>query len=222
MTDPLPATVVIVAKAPVAGLAKTRLAAVLGPDVAADIAAAALQDTLDAVAAAPVATRAVALTGDMTRAKEGVSIRKQLAAFTVFDQRGDRFADRLVHAHRDAARHGYPVLQIGMDTPQISATMIGECAGALLGAEAVLGPATDGGWWLLGLHDPAFAECLRGVQMSRPDTGELTLLALREAGLRVRLLTTLADVDTVDDVAQVRRECPFDSNFRRATATLEV
>jgi glycosyltransferase A (GT-A) superfamily protein (DUF2064 family) len=90
----------------------------------------------------------------------------------------------------------------------------------LLSAEAVLGPAEDGGWWLLGLHDPEFAECLRKVPMSQPDTGERSLQALRAAGLRVRLLATLADVDTIDDIESVRRQCLADSNFHRATTTL--
>ena len=61
----LPVTVLVVAKAPEPGRAKTRLAATVGDQVAADIAAAALLDTLDAVADAPVAARVVALTGDL-------------------------------------------------------------------------------------------------------------------------------------------------------------
>jgi hypothetical protein len=61
----LPVTILVVAKAPVPGLAKTRLASALGPEAAADIAAAALLDTLDAVAQAPVSARVVAMTGDL-------------------------------------------------------------------------------------------------------------------------------------------------------------
>ncbi|MGI9163544.1 MAG: glycosyltransferase, partial [Mycobacterium sp.] len=56
-------TALVVAKAPVPGLAKTRLAAAVGDEAAADIAAAALLDTLDAVAGTPFAARVVALTG---------------------------------------------------------------------------------------------------------------------------------------------------------------
>ncbi|MGB8209561.1 MAG: glycosyltransferase, partial [Mycobacterium sp.] len=61
----VPVTLLVVAKAPVAGRAKTRLAATVGDQVAAEIAAAALLDTLDAVADAAVATRVVALTGEL-------------------------------------------------------------------------------------------------------------------------------------------------------------
>lgn len=222
MMDVLPVAVVVVAKAPVPGLAKTRLAAAVGAEAAADIAAAALLDTLDAVTAAPVAARVVALIGDMGQARASAVIQDRLAGFTVVEQRGDDFAERLANAHLDGARAGYPVLQIGMDTPQVSADAIGECARALLAAEAVLGPATDGGWWLLGLHDPTFAACLRTVTMSRPDTGELSLRALRAAGLRVQLVGPLTDVDTIDDIDVVRRQCLPDSNFHRLTTALGV
>src|SRR5271168_2246164 len=147
----LPVTLLVVAKAPEPGRAKTRLAATVGDRVAAEIAAAALLDTLDAVAAAPVAGRVVALTGDLAGAAGAAEIRHRLEAFTVIEQRGDSFADRLANAHADAA-DGYPVLQIGMDTPQVTAALLAGCARRLLQAPAVLGPARDGGWWVLGVQ----------------------------------------------------------------------
>jgi uncharacterized protein len=216
-------TVLVVAKAPVPGLAKTRLAASVGDAAAADIAAAALLDTLDAVARAPVAVRIVAMTGELTAASRSAEIADRLGDFTVIDQRGDDFAERLANAHVDAARvGGLPVLQIGMDTPQVTAELLAQCADALVGAEAVLGLARDGGWWVLGVAEPESAECLRSVPMSTPATGAVTLAALRDTGLDVRLLTELADVDTVDDVQEVRRACPPDSRFREVTVAVEV
>ncbi len=60
----------------------------------------------------------------------------------VVEQRGEDFAARLANAHVDAAAAaGLPVLQIGMDTPQVTADLIAECAQALLGSDAVLGMA---------------------------------------------------------------------------------
>ncbi|MDT7765522.1 MAG: uncharacterized protein QOC63_4942, partial [Mycobacterium sp.] len=67
----IPVVVLVVAKAPAPGQAKTRLAASVGAQAAADIAAAALLDTLDAVAAAQVQARVVALTGDLDNAGAG-------------------------------------------------------------------------------------------------------------------------------------------------------
>ena len=212
----LPVTVLVVAKAPVPGRAKTRLGATLGDRVAADIAAAALLDTLDAVAAAPVAARVVALTGELDAAVNAAEIRHRLESFTVIAQRGDGFADRLANAHIDAA-NGYPVLQIGMDTPQVTAKLLARCACALQLAPALLGFARDGGWWALGVHAPATAECLRSVPMSQPDTGALTLEALRSNGVDVKLVEELADVDVVDDILAVRNACAPTSRFAQAT-----
>lgn len=220
---PLPVTVLVVAKAPEPGRAKTRLAATVGDRVAAEIAAAALLDTLDAVAAAPVAAKVVALTGDLDNAAMSAEIRDRLSAFTVIGQRGDDFAERLAHAHAQAGRlfPGYPVVQIGMDTPQVSGELLADCARRLLDAEsvstAVLGLACDGGWWVLGVHTPAAAQRLRGVPMSRPDTGDLTLKALHDNGIQVTLVQRLADVDVVEDVSAVRDECAPQSRFARVT-----
>ena len=215
----IPVALLVVAKAPVPGLAKTRLAAGVGDRAAADIAAAALLDTLDAVADAPVAARVVALTGSLDDACAGDEIRRRLADFTVVPQRGTGFAERLANAHLDAARAagGLPVLQIGMDTPQVTDELIGECARELLAADAVLGLARDGGWWVLGVTDAATADCLRAIPMSRSDTGAVTLAALGDTVAHVSLVQTLADVDTVDDVQAVRRHCSPDSRFAHAT-----
>ena len=61
------------------------------------------------------------------------------------------------------------------------------------------------------------AECLRTVPMSQPDTGDLTLKALRDNGIDVVHQWTLADVDFVDDVAVVRDACAPASRFARVT-----
>lgn len=215
----IPVVGLVVAKAPVPGLAKTRLAASIGDRAAAEIAAAALLDTLDAVAAAPVQARVVAMTGDLDAACASEEIRHRLDAFTVVPQRGDDFADRLANAHLDAAdaAGNRRVLQIGMDTPQVSADMFTECARELVGTDAVLGLADDGGWWVLGVSDASMADCLREVPMSRSDTGALTLAALYAKGLHVDLVAELGDVDTVADVDAVRRQCGAESRFVRAT-----
>ncbi|WP_167109503.1 DUF2064 domain-containing protein [Mycobacterium sp. DL592] len=216
MQPPIPVTALVVAKAPVPGLAKTRLAATLGDEAAAEIAAAALLDTLDAVADTPVASRVVAMTGELDRACRQAEIRERLRAFTVIDQRGDDFAERLANAHADAAA-GRPVLQIGMDTPQVSAELLTSCARTLLATPALLGMARDGGWWILGVSEARTAECLREVPMSQADTGAVTLAALRHTVQNVSLVEELHDVDTVDDIPTVRAACRSTSRFAHAT-----
>lgn len=217
----LKVAVLVVAKAPVPGLAKTRLAATVGVTAAAELAAAALLDTLDAVTCAPVERRVVAITGDLRQASRGDEIARRLDEFTVVPQRGSGFAERLANAHADAFA-GDPVLQIGMDTPQVTADLLAECGRTLTGTDAVLGLAADGGWWVLGVTRPSLAECLRTVPMSRPDTGALTLAALRDKGIAVDLVQELADFDTVDDINGVRRRCSPVSRFAVAVERLGV
>ena len=161
----------------------------------------------------------VALTGELSAASSGAEITAGLADFIVVPQRGADFAERLANAHIDAAAAsgGLAVLQIGMDTPQVTDEMIGDCARELLAADAVLGLARDGGWWLLGVTEGAMADCLRAIPMSRSDTGAVTLAALENTGNHVSLVPTLADVDTIGDVDEVRRVCAPGSRFVRAT-----
>lgn len=214
----IPVTLVVIAKAPVAGLAKTRLAVAVGEQAAADIAAATLLDTLDAVDATPVEFRVVALTGDLGRASSSRQIRSRLNDLHVVAQRGDDFSARLANAIADAAAAGgaRPVLLIASDTPQVTAGLLAECAQALLETDVVFGMARDGGWWVLGVTEPAMAECLHSIPTSRSDTGPATLEALRDKGLAVTLVAGLSDVDTVADVDIVRADCAPDSRFINA------
>ncbi|MFI6304515.1 DUF2064 domain-containing protein [Amycolatopsis thailandensis] len=205
----------IVAKAPVPGFAKTRLCPPATPEQAAEIAAASLLDTLDAALLTPDARVVVALTGDLGKAAHGREIATALRKTEVIPQRGDGFDVRLANAHADAPRPGESVLQIGMDTPQVTPALLAEAANRL--EDSVLGPAEDGGWWALGLKDPLHAKALAGVPMSRDDTGRQTLRALADVGLNPGILPTLSDVDTIADARRVAALEPA-SRFARAVA----
>jgi glycosyltransferase A (GT-A) superfamily protein (DUF2064 family) len=102
-----------------------------------------------------------------------------------------------------------------MDTPQLTPALLLEVAAGLDGRHAVLGPAPDGGWWVLGLRDPAAAATLRGVRMSTESTGEDTRAALVAAGLSVVDGPSLVDVDTAEDADLVAGACPA-GEFGRA------
>ncbi len=215
--------VLVVAKAPVPGLAKTRLAGAVGDQAAAELAAAALLDVLHQVPAAG-ARLLVALTGDLDAAAGGEEVRAALAGAEVFPQRGDGFAHRLASAHADARElvdGDAPILQVGMDTPQLSAALIAESLRTAAEVDAVLGPAEDGGWWGLAVRDAGWAEALRAVPMSEPDTGERTLAALRGCGAEVHLLPPLRDVDTWEDARSVAAVAPH-SRFAGAVAALDA
>ncbi|MBE1500773.1 glycosyltransferase A (GT-A) superfamily protein (DUF2064 family) [Amycolatopsis lexingtonensis] len=213
----------VVAKAPVPGLAKTRLCPPATPAQSAEIAAAALLDTLDAVCAVPGAAPVVALTGDLSAAARASEISRALRRTTVVPQRGRDFGARLANAHADAAavHAGLPVLQIGMDTPQVTPESLAAAAAPVRhgGHDSVLGPAADGGWWALGLAEPRHARVLASVPMSRDDTGERTLRALGGCGLRPATAARLSDVDTMADALEVAAACP-DGRFARAVAAV--
>lgn len=196
----------VVAKAPVPGQAKTRLAATVGDDTAARIAAASLLDTLEVVDGLgwPVV---IAMTGDLGQAAMGDELASAFGRHQVIAQRGDSFASRLISAHHDAdAGHG--VIQIGMDTPQLTTSALETAATALEVHDAALGLAEDGGWWVLAVRRPGWSSCLSTVPMSRPDTGERTEEALVREGARVASVPVLADVDRWEDARAVASLIP--------------
>ncbi|MFF0767960.1 TIGR04282 family arsenosugar biosynthesis glycosyltransferase [Nonomuraea wenchangensis] len=197
--DHLPQLLVI-AKEPVPGRVKTRLTPPFSPEQAAVLAEAALRDSLRAVAATPAAQRVLAL--------DGLPGSWLPPGLVVIPQRGAGLDERLAAAFSDAHRlRPGPAVLIGMDTPQVTPALLEEAGAALTEHDAVYGPAADGGFWLLGLRrpDPAL---LLGVPMSRPDTGKLQLDRLERAGLSVRLLPELTDVDTAADAATVAGQAP--------------
>ena len=199
-------TGLVLAKAPVAGRVKTRLAASVGPAAAARLAAAALLDTIDAMAATFGPDRCrLALDGRLEEAVGGDELHAALAGWTVVPQHGDALGARIANA---CAEVGGPVVQVGMDTPQVDPPLLTEVAAVLDDADAVLGPAVDGGWWVLGLREPARAAGLADVPMSTPTTGTDTRAALLAAGLTVGTAPALRDIDHLDDLLAVRRLAP--------------
>ena len=207
-------TILVVAKAPVPGLAKTRVAGEVGGDAAAELAAAALLDTLD-VAVSTGMPVVVALTGDLSRSARLDELETALSGLSVVPQVGATFGERLAQAHLDAdAGHG--VVQVGMDSPQLRADDLTEAAGLLADHPSVLGPAEDGGWWLLGVRRGADASALATVEMSTASTGQHTREVLPGP---TALLRTLRDVDTWEDARVVADDVPH-SRFADAVAAV--
>jgi len=210
-------SVLVVAKAPEVGRVKTRLGADIGMEEAARVAAAALLDTLTAAAAAVGSAHChLALDGDLDRAVGARELRMALSGWTIHRQRGADLGARLADAH---GRVPGPVVQVGMDTPHLTAELLLETAARLVDHDAVLGPAEDGGWWVLGLREPVRAAVLHGVLMSTPTTGADTRAALVAVGLEVATAATLRDVDEAADADAVAGLAP---GTRFAEAWLEV
>jgi len=198
----LPAQVVVIAKEPVPGRVKTRLTPPFTPVEAAALAEAALVDTLTAVADTNVARRVLAL--------DGVPGLWLPPGFDVISQRGAGLDERIAWALTDAhVTLPLPLVLIGMDTPQVTPGLLAAAAEPLVSntADATFGMAEDGGFWLLGLRkvDPGL---VLGVPMSQPDTGARQLARLEQAGLRIRQLPELIDVDTVREADRIAATTP--------------
>lgn len=199
--------VLVVAKAPVRGRVKTRLGASVGDLAAARLAAAALLDTVVAATAAVGAERCViAIEGDLGDGELSASLLRALTGWRIVPQRGDTLGERIAAAHEDSGSG--PIVQIGMDTPQVTADDLDSLAASLQGAPATLAPAADGGWWALAVRDPRLAVAVREVPMSRPTTYQDTLQALAATGMAVQEAHGLVDVDTAGDARQVAAEHP--------------
>lgn len=196
-------TLLVIAKSPRPGLVKTRLSPAYAPAEAAQIAAAALHDTLCAALAVPTSRVVLALdgpTGDWLP-----------AGIEVVPQQGNGLDERIeaAFAHCWARDSHTPVLLVGMDTPQVDAGLLHDGSAQLRdpAVDAVLGLATDGGFWALGLSSPA-PGLVAGVPMSMPDTGARQLQRLTGGGLRLSMLPELQDVDTPDDAWSVAASAP--------------
>ncbi|MGW3030667.1 TIGR04282 family arsenosugar biosynthesis glycosyltransferase [Streptomyces sp. NPDC001178] len=184
-------TLLVIAKEPRPGRVKTRLTPPFTPEEAAGLAEASLADTLDTVARTPAHRRVLVLEGE-----PGPWLPP---GFEVVRQCPGGLDERLAaaFAHCDG-----PALLIGMDTPQVTPELLtvdfADC-------DAYFGLAEDGGFWALGLADPDPA-LLLGVPMSTPHTGAVQRARL--AGLRVRDLPRLRDVDTAHDAELVAKAAP--------------
>lgn len=196
--------VLVMAKSPAPGRVKTRLCPPCTPEEAAALAEAALGDTLAAVAGCGADRRIVAL--------DGTPGPWLPPGFEVIAQCRGSLDRRLAHAWAQA---GGPGVQIGMDTPQVTAGDLDEALAALDIAPAALGYAVDGGWWGIGLR-AADAAAFIGIPMSRPDTGMLQEARLRRLGLDVALLPDLVDLDTINDLAAVAGAAPGSATARLA------
>src|SRR4029079_3784918 len=116
--------------------------------------------------------------------------------------------DRLAGAFEDSG--AAPALLIGMDTPQVTASLLEASVEALSadGVDAVLGPASDGGWWAIGLRD-GDPSVFDDVPMSADDTGERQATRLTALWWNCVELDQLRDIDTLADAEAVAAVTPW-------------
>jgi uncharacterized protein len=193
-----PAQVVVMAKYPSPGSVKTRLAAQIGASTACRLYAAFVGDLAERLAGAglpvtwavwpPDAPFAALVSGQRCIAQVGRDLGERMEA--------------AMQACRDATP--LPVITVGADAPHLDPARLTEAAEALTGdADVVLGPATDGGYYLIGLRAPCPA-LFRDIAWGSSGVLDATLARARAAGLRVLLLAPTFDVDDADGLAALR------------------
>jgi hypothetical protein len=115
-------------------------------------------------------------------------------------QQGNDLGQRMLNAFYDAFEEGYEkVVLIGSDTPDISKKLIVEAYAKLDDSDVVVGPAEDGGYYLIGMKD-AHKELFEGMTYSHADVYQELIEAAEDMSLKVSTIQTLFDIDTVDDM----------------------
>ncbi len=201
--------IIVLAKSPVAGRVKTRCTPPCTPEQGAELATAAMVDTLDAVLCSSADRIVVALDGERCG---WIHPR-----FEIQDQCAGSLGDRIDHAFRVV---GQPAVLIGMDTPQVTALILDEALRTLRTcmSDAVVGPSADGGFWALGLKNPE-ADICHDVPMSRADTCAQLCAAMRRRRMTNAVLPLLVDVDDFATAIAVADEIPT-SNFARTVTDI--
>ncbi|HKV85111.1 MAG TPA: TIGR04282 family arsenosugar biosynthesis glycosyltransferase, partial [Ktedonobacterales bacterium] len=214
---------VIVAKYPQPGAAKTRLGAAIGHENAANLYRSFLLDLRERF---ENASRRVGYTLSWSYAPGLPSLRPILGDDArLYAQRGDDFAARLYAITCDAAARGHERLVIlGSDSPQAPSDVATRAFAALDTHDVTLGPAEDGGYYLIGLRlRPEPPDLFTGVHMSTATVRDETLALARRQHLAVALLETAFDVDELTDLDRLRHALEADESLApRTLATLRA
>ena len=179
----------IFARLPVPGKVKTRLVPALGAEGAARLYARLLAQTVEVA-------RDSGLEFELRVTGGEIAAFHQLFGddVCVVEQGGGDLGAKM-------ARVGAPALLIGSDCPGVTAALLRAAAGALEERRVVVGPANDGGYYLIGFREP-MPFLFDGMEWSTPSVLPETLSRLAARGIGPAVLPELTDIDTAEDLAQ--------------------
>jgi rSAM/selenodomain-associated transferase 1 len=194
---------IVVGKAPVAGLVKTRLAADIGPAATLALYRCFLEDVAAIADALPECRLAFSF-WPVAAAAAFHALRPDAL---LFPQHGADFGGRLLSAFEQASVAGYDAsVLIGSDNPGLPAAYVAQAFAALEEAPTVLGPAEDGGYYLIGMRAPQPALFHSGIAWSTPMVTEQTRVAAARAGLEMADVPRWYDIDTLDDLRRLHAD----------------
>jgi rSAM/selenodomain-associated transferase 1 len=188
--------VIVFLRAPQKGRVKTRLARDLDPGLVLDLYRAFVLDTL--ASAAEAGHPMIFFTPDGQRDK----IRQWLGdGYDLFAQTGRDIGERMAGAFQTVFCRGVKkALLVGTDIPQLETRMITQGFELLNRYDAVLGPSTDGGYYLAGFCRDRFTSAVfKGMKWSTPTVFDQAAALLKNNGLSYGCLPALTDIDTLDD-----------------------
>lgn len=186
----------VFARRAVPGEVKTRLSPSLPPGMAAELHRAMLADAVDAARAAG--------TGEVTlywATEQGGSGAPDPDGVAVRFQRGSDLGERLATAFGELLEDADRAVVIGTDCPDLAPDVIRAAFAALSDANLVLGPARDGGYYLIGLDRPS-PDLFRGIHWGTGTVRAETLERAEGLRLRSRALELLDDLDTPEDLVR--------------------
>ena len=184
----------VFARAPEPGRVKTRLIPVLRAAEAAELYEALLLDTVEVAESCARTVVAFTPSGGRRALERLLGGHRRL-----LPQGPGDLGERLGRVFESLCEGGQPGLVVGSDCPALTAARIRTAAERLGHADVVIGPALDGGYYLIGLRRPR-PELFADIPWSTASVLEVTLSRAREAGLRVELLETARDLDTPEDL----------------------
>ncbi len=213
--------IIVMAKAPRAGEAKTRLAPPLTPDEAARLAACLFADTVsNARATKASVVVAYAPRDGRVHLEEVLSatlLEEDLKRLLWLEQSGEGLGGRLAGAAERAFAEGFgPLLCVGADSPTLPPSFLSNALEELSGgrADVALGPTEDGGYYAVGMRAPARG-LFDAVEWSTPRAYAQTARNASRLGLRLFEMSAWYDVDTPADLARLRAELDDDDDARR-------
>ncbi|MDH4186428.1 MAG: TIGR04282 family arsenosugar biosynthesis glycosyltransferase [Nitrospira sp.] len=205
---------VIFAKAPIPGEVKTRLCPPLTPDEAATLHGSFVLDMLERTKLAVTKLQlpfhrylACAPSSELVFFK----IMEERQAVRLIDQVGEDLGQKMHHAFTQLFAKGYKqVIIVGTDVPTLPLAVYQEAFTLLSRSDVVLGPALDGGYYLIGLKKSA-ETLFAGVPWSTDQVLAITQQHAKTLGLSVGLTTAWRDVDTIEDLHSLSTECQEDN-----------
>jgi rSAM/selenodomain-associated transferase 1 len=212
--------VLLFLKAPVRGTVKTRLASALGSAASLDLARCFILDTVGLLTGTGLPIRiCYAPPGEKETVAALLPLQKDLVP-----QEGKDLGERMENAFRRAFSDGFSrAVLLGSDIPDLPAEIVEHACAALGSADAVFGPAKDGGYYLIGSTRSGFCpDLFSAVPWSTPEVLAVTLQKARAAGLTIHLLPEWSDVDSADDLRELverNRAAPFGASRTMAYFT---